>query len=181
MIFLSLLSCDSEILDSGKPEIVDTAVYPPENCTFKGGDFICDFNLLNQFNENYNLYSDYGKVTVIDISTMWCGYCQRAAPIGEALSHEYGEGFSWATVLIEDEYGNPCDIHDAQRWAGSFELNHNVLQGSRDLLDEDELKGFGVSGYPSFYVLDENFRIRAVQRGWSETALKNSIKEIFEE
>ena len=50
----------------------------------------------------------YGKVIVLDFSTMWCGYCQVLAGETQDMQDKYGpEGFVYVTVLFENMRGKP--------------------------------------------------------------------------
>lgn len=182
MFYLSLFfSCvgDKEILDTSYEKQEEFKIFPPSDCSFNGGDIICDFNLANQYNENVRLWDNFGKVSVIDISTIWCPYCREAAPLGKDLHDEYGEDFFWSTILLEDNNGDEPDIYDVQFWAGLYELPHSVLQGSRELIDGEGISGFPITGFPVFVILDRNFRIRHFQQGWNEYSVRSSVQELF--
>ena len=154
----------------------------PDDCSYNGGDIICDFTLKDQFDQEFRLWDNHGKVTVIDLSTIWCPYCRTAADLGKELHDENSEeDFLWTTIIIEDNNGEDPNIYDVQMWAGNFELSHPVLQGRRSLIDTEGQRGFPVTGFPVFVILDENYRIRKFQQGWNEYSIRESVKELLEE
>ena len=77
LLNLLLWACDKPILDTSKPEqVVESPIHWNE-CSFNGGDHICDLTLTNADNQMDNLYSHYGEVIVVDVSAMWCGPSKR--------------------------------------------------------------------------------------------------------
>jgi len=61
----------------------------------------CNFVLLDQNGEEFQLYDHYDKAIVVDFSTGWCGPCKRAADVVQEHSDSYAdEGLLYITVLI---------------------------------------------------------------------------------
>ena len=98
------------------------------------------------------LYDFYGKVIVVDFSTMWCAVCVNIATEGDQLVAKYGEeNVVWLTVLIENEFGNPPDVTDLQRWVANT--------------------GYPITGWPTLVVIDRNMVLKHGISGWSEQAI----------
>ena len=71
-----------------------------DTCSQKPGDHPCNFSFLDQDGAEVELYDYYGKVIVVDLSTMWCGVCKGIAQKGEQMAEDYGsENFVWLTLL----------------------------------------------------------------------------------
>jgi len=101
LLSLLLWACDKPILDSGKPEVIEESPIWWDECSYNGGDHICDLSLPTAGGGFDNIYSHYGEVIVIDVSAMWCGPCQEAAWNSNSIKVTTG-GVTWITVLIED-------------------------------------------------------------------------------
>ena len=89
MFLLNLfISCvDQEIAKSNDTfKAEEVAHYAPEDCSFNGGDIVCEISLTDQYGDLFNLWDNYGKVGVIDVSTIWCPYCRTAAGLGSRTS-----------------------------------------------------------------------------------------------
>ncbi len=100
MFLISLLwGCDSPIIDSSVPEVVEVSPTWWDECSYNEGDHICDLHLPTADGGFDNLYSHYGEIIVIDASAMWCGPCQEAAWNSNSINVT-SEGVTWVTVLI---------------------------------------------------------------------------------
>ena len=147
-------------------------------CGYDVGDHACDFTLASQDGGEWNLYSHYGDIIVLDFSTEWCGYCHIAAEKTQETQDAYSD-FQYVTIMVEDLSGNSPPIQEAlQRWAEHYSITAPILAGSRDMLDTGD-GGWSVTGWPTFYILDEDLVIREIIRGYSEEKLTQSIESII--
>lgn len=179
MLFL-LLGCTEEKLKNNikEDQTEETAISLDEDCGYTEGQKACDFTLTDQFLNNVNLYENEGSVVILDFSTMWCGYCQVSAPIGNDIYNQYkADGFNWITILIEDLQGEIPNIYDQQVWSGSFELDYSVVATSREeMIDYNSIDGYSITSWPTFLLLDKDLKISYVQQGWGEVLLINEIE-----
>jgi thiol-disulfide isomerase/thioredoxin len=182
LLCMSLFSC--------KPAPVNVDLGPAEEdlvtweeCGYSIGDHICNFSLVDQGGENYRLYDHVGSPFIVDLSTMWCGYCQVAAQEVDAVTDKYSQhSLIYATILIEDYTGQPPDVSDLDQWAAAFEIvNNPVLAGDRSLVESDSNPGFPVQGWPTFIFIDSEFVIRDIMIGFSSTSLDQRIQLIVSE
>lgn len=182
MLFSLLLwACDKPILDSSEPEIIEESPIWWDECSYNGGDHICDLSLPTADGGYDNIYSHYGEVIVVDVSAMWCGPCQQAAAHSNSIK-VITDGVTWITVLIEDLEGNVPDEEDGQLWGDTFGIWHDeILLGSNDNRDVEGINGFANTGWPYFLILDKDLRIRIVQQGWNKDKIIEEIEKLKSE
>jgi len=168
----------AEIADSSEPveELVSF-----DTCSFRIGENICNIESVDQNADVFNLYSYHGRPIVIDLSTMWCPVCQRAAPYAEQFMTDWADyDLLWVTILIEDEYGDDVDASELAQWS----LEHGivdslVVKGGRNMLDLEGLNGFPATGWPTFVFIDENLLIFHGVGGWSEEYVEQKLTEML--
>jgi len=181
LLSLLLWACDKPILDSGKPEVIEESPIWWDECSYNGGDHICDLSLPTAGGGFDNIYSHYGEVIVIDVSAMWCGPCQEAAWNSNSIKVTTG-GVTWITVLIEDLEGNVPDQEDGETWGNYFGIWHDeILLGSNDNRDVNGITGFANTGWPYFLILDKDLMIRIVQQGWNKNKIIEEIENLKSE
>jgi len=149
-------------------------------CGFEVGDHACDFTLQDQNGKDWNLYSHYGEVIVLDFATEWCGYCHVAAEETQATQDEISKDtpFSYVTVLIEDMAGNsPPTLQAQERWCTHYNITAPVLAGNRDMIVSEY---WNITGFPTFYILNSDLVIVEIIRGWSSAALEKAIQEAID-
>ena len=140
----------------------------------------CNFNLLDQNGENFELYDHYGSAIVLDFSAMWCGPCRNAAlSAQEHYDHYLKQDLLYITVLIENVNRDPMTLEDAQQWALQSEITTApILLGSRDML-ESSGGSWRLTGWPTFYLIDRDMEMYVSMRGWNEKYLLDYIEEIL--
>lgn len=186
LLLLGCPSCAAELqVDSSQhTSVIDDRPWETwDECSQQIDDNPCNFSLKNQHGADVELYDYYGKVIIVDLSTMWCGPCASMAQSADPIVAEYGsENLEWLTVIIEDEQGSPPDHDDLNRWALAHGLEGHILAGSRDLIATDpELKtGYPVAGWPTFVVIDQEMVLRHGVTGWSESILRQLLDRLIQ-
>ena len=153
---------------------------PWDTCYGAQGEHPCDFSLVDQNGDTVRLYDHYGKVIVLDFSTMWCGPCISAAKTVDTTIMKYGEEeVAYITILIENSFGKDPDLRDLEHWANSNGIKiGSVLGGSRDFLGSGE---WPIEAWPTFFFIDRNMVLRGSAVGYSSYTIDGSIEKLLEE
>ena len=177
----------------GKVEVNDTTAVEEANpitwssCSYLENDHPCDLVLAEASGQPWQLYEHFGSIIVLDFSTEWCGYCQIAASTIESIADDYTDrDVIFVTVLIEDMYGVPADVALAEKWKENFELTGPVLAGDRSLLDlpsfdPEGKSGWPVGGFPNFFFIDRDMKLRGKLGGWSEIGIRYELDRLLAE
>tara|TARA_R110002020_G_scaffold123681_1_gene280438 strand:+ start:796 stop:1335 length:540 start_codon:yes stop_codon:yes gene_type:complete len=150
------------------------------DCSQQIGDHPCDFTLVDQNGEDFNLYDHHGKIIILDFSAMWCGPCALAALEVEEIQKKYGDKVIYVTILIENLNQKPPSKSDLKKWAKSFGIESApVLSGSRSLLSSDPNLGWPLSAWPQFHIIDQNMILvesfKGFYSGRMEEVIKNNL------
>jgi thiol-disulfide isomerase/thioredoxin len=148
---------------------------PPEdlvNVGFSVGQTPPDFRLLDQFGEEVSLWQFYGRVVLLDVSTMWCGPCQEVASHTQNTFEEHvDDGFMYLTVLHEDVENRPPTQDDLNLWADYYQIKAPVLA------DGDQATGLAVTQgqYPAVMVIGRDMKIATRPRSLDEGSIYDAI------
>ena len=165
------LNSDTVTLDTGEQQD-DRSWVTWDECGQEIGQNPCNFKLLNHKGEEVELYDYYGKVIVVDFSTMWCGVCINIAAEGDNLVSKYGEeNVIWLTVLIENQYGLPPTQEDLQNWVDMANIQVPVLGSDRNIIDYSAKTGYPITSWPTLVVIDKEMVLRHGINGWSAAAI----------
>jgi peroxiredoxin len=125
-----------------------------------------------------------GKVIVLDVSAMWCIWCQKDAPAMEYLWNTYkAKGLEVVTCLTETENGTLPATADLRRWVSSYKLTDPVMNdasGTRGGIAERAYIAAG-EGFPTIAVIDKTFVVRYLQGGLDLAAVTASVKKLLAE
>ncbi len=131
MLALSLLACVPHLYTDSQGEVQSWvapengwyAGEPPEGFEgtgFQTGDTVPELLGFDQHGDEVSSWQFYGRVTVLDISTMWCAPCQELAKGVQHTQDEFGEEIVYATILPENIENEPPSQEDLEFWADSF-------------------------------------------------------------
>lgn len=153
---------------------------PWDTCFEAEGEHPCDFVLIDQNGKEVRLYDFYGKVIILDFSTMWCGPCRIAALGVDPMIEKYGEeNIAYITILIDNSFGKEPDLRDLQYWANQNGIvNGPVLGGSRDFITNG---GWDITSWPTFFFIDQTMVLRTVTRGYNASSIDSTISDLVGE
>jgi thiol-disulfide isomerase/thioredoxin len=109
------------------------------------------------------------RATMLVFFATWCPHCQKEAPVMSELESQY-DGLRMVMVGIDGE----DDPEKVQRFVEEYDIE------SPAVYEPGLGSEFGISGYPTTYVLDGDNRVvgahsgeapREVYEGWIEEAL----------
>jgi len=145
------------------------------------GDKACNFILLDQNEEIWELYEHDGDVIVLDFSTVWCGPCQIAGHYTQVLQDDYqSQGVQIVTVLIDGYIaGTEPTTEEIAEWVTSHNIvTAPVLQGSREkMFDSDGIVGYIIGAYPTYVYIGRDMKFYKAHVGFSDEYVRQTIEE----
>ncbi len=167
------------LADTGADTDTDTGtlvlgLLPTNNCGFLEGQIACNFRLLDQDGNAWELYdiNNQGKVVVLEFGAVWCYWCQVASDLAEETQAKYGSDLVYMSVLTQDIDGLLVDVDEAKEWSDYF--NTPTLAGGHDIIRTTLRDGY-VEGLPGFYFIGRDGVIYKHLPGWNETTVDAQI------
>ena len=112
-----------------------------------------------------------GKIVLLDFWATWCTFCRRDSDYVQSLLDSFEPGkFQLVEVNVDEEEG---------KWKGYVEENR--LKGVQVHDGNDALRiAFGVSGYPTYIILDGDSQVRFRISG-AQGDLRGTVKKLLAE
>lgn len=108
------------------------------------------------------------KVTVIDFWASWCGFCKRQLPIVQRIGQTYQpKGVEFVLVSTDNRKPKQEVLKVAQDLAVKLPISFDAKQ--------DLMRAYGVSGFPTLFVIGKNGVVEAVHRG-AQAGLEEDLK-----
>jgi peroxiredoxin len=121
------------------------------------GDLAPDFELTDENGNQVKLSKLRGKKVLLDFSMIHCGWCKIAIDQFNKPEYQFAEN-------IVPLYVNPVDSKEKMdKYRAKVSIPFPVLVNA-----EEVRKAYGVTGYPSFYLIDENGKVEDVVVGFSD-------------
>jgi len=169
---------DSNTGQDSSPDDSDRSWETWTECSQKPGDHPCNFTLVDQHGKTVELYDYYGKVVVVDLSSIWCAVCKNIAQMGDIMVSDYGaDNFVWLTVLIDGpSYGTPPTADEIQAWVEEYQITGPVLAADRTLIDLNAETGYPVTSWPTLVVINRDMVLYNGVNGWSESVIRSWVE-----
>lgn len=121
------------------------------------GDLAPDFELTDEKGERVKLSEFRGKKVLLDFSMIHCGWCKIAIDQFNKPDYQFAEN-------IIPLYVNPVDSKEKMdKYRAKVTIPFPVLINAGEVG-----KAYGVTGYPTFYLIDENGKVEDVVVGFSD-------------
>jgi thiol-disulfide isomerase/thioredoxin len=153
---------------------------PPDGLRAEGfdpGEVIPDFRLPDQHWDEVSLWQFWGRVVVVDVSTMWCSPCQQLARgIPEIAESWRDEGLIYLTVFPQDVHNEIPDQADLEEWAESFDIEEPLLSDaegwSYDVVPDN--------AFPGVLIVGEDMRVVSRVGAPTDAAVEAAIEAAYE-
>jgi hypothetical protein len=168
----------------------DDIVEPEDGDRAVEGNQVPRFILQDQFGEMVDIYdfAGQGVPVAIDLSGVWCYWCNELAQLleGNDRSDLWGSGWDeigeviangdvyWITILDADANYDTIELDEVQDWADKYENEYIPVLADPDMEVADWLSP---RGYPTVLLVDENMTITVLNKGDYTEAL-DAIMEL---
>lgn len=145
------------------PKGFKTVKYEPQRPADKAGAIEIgsaapDFALKNPDGDTVRLSDLHGNVVLIDFWATWCGPCKRAMPGIQKLHKKFKDkNVKVYGIDVWDQDGDPVGFMKENEYTYGLLLN-----------GDDVAAVYGVSGIPTFYVIDAKGQVAFTASGFGE-------------
>ena len=173
-----VLTSPGGVPDANAPWVAPENSWPmsevPESVRAEGwsdGDVVKDARWTDQFGAEVSLWQFYGRVIVLDFSTLWCKPCQELAADVQATADDYPDDLTYITILVEDLEGNVPDTDELSYWGEYFGITAPIVSDTANvaptLLPD--------SSYPALFLVDRDLVIHSRIDPVSDEAIRGEI------
>jgi hypothetical protein len=180
-----LLGCTPDKESTG--DSVDSSIEAEESpiywdeCSYRIGEHICNVSLPDSNMDEFALYEHYGRPVVIQLAAEWCAPCHVAGSFAEAIMDQWvAEDLLWVTILMENTDRENPNAQDLAEWTAEMgTINSVVLAGNGNLIDPAGERGFPLTSWPTFAIVNSDMLVYHGFAGWSEDYLNQKIAEML--
>lgn len=145
---------------------------------FQEGEVVPDFRLLDQKGQTVSLWQFYGKIVVLDISTMWCSPCRELAEGAEETWQAFADdGFVYLTVLPENVGRETPSLDDLNAWAGAYGITQPIVSDPDRAFSEDAVPG---EAFPQVYIIGRDLVVADRLSVPTDANLRAAVRQIIE-
>ncbi len=109
-----------------------------------------DFTLIDLDGNSFKLSDFGGRVILLDFMATWCGPCRASMPSLLALHEEVGEEIVIISIGVDPVYDSEERLREWMNEWGAEWIH------ARDLADPPLLQLYGVTGIPTYVIVDRN-------------------------
>ena len=113
-----------------------------------------DFSIPDINGDTVTLNDYSGEVVVLDFMATWCGPCRAAMRDLVSVHEVIGDQFLLISISVDPNFDTVPVLRD---WVKEYDAN---WIHARDLADPPVTQRFGVSGIPTYVILDRDGKIR---------------------
>ena len=175
--YASCTSGDAGARDVPSPNITWNPDVGVKACDQNIGSYACNFSLIDQHGEIWQLYKHRGEIIILDFSAMWCTPCLQAASRMQALQDAYEDlDVAFVTILLQDLYGALPSSDALNAWSIAFNYESvPVLRNDGTIVDQTNKKGYAVNVLPTIILIDRDMHIAYRMDGWNELRLIDQL------
>jgi thiol-disulfide isomerase/thioredoxin len=159
-------SLNSEFKNTEFAKRIDT--YLKVGSILEEGDTFSDFSALDKDGKKHTLSELKGKYILLDFSTTYCGPCMASIPELNTISKELSHNLS--VVSFSGDAGKDVWLKGLNRDQPSW----LSLWDGKGFFGETIIK-YGVSGYPSFVLIDPEGKIVSKWSGFEKGTLQKKL------
>ena len=146
-----------------------------ETTGYDVGELFPDARVEDQKGDTVSVWQFTGCVTVIDLSTSWCGPCQQLATQVDEMYAEYDDdGLAYVTLLSQDEGNNDTDQQDLVDWSEHFGVTTTPILA--DHVYTWEILGGNVA-FPRVLLLDRDMRVLNDNVGQTHDVIEAAVRD----
>lgn len=146
------------------------AVYLKVGDPLKKGDQYTDLSGMDRDGKQHKLSDIKNKYILVDFSETYCGPCMASAKEMKELVQQYPDKV--AIVTYSGDSGK-------KNWLAGLDRDQptwlSIWDGTGD--NGETMMKYGVTGFPSFFLIDPQGKIVATQVGYDTGVLKEMIKK----
>ena len=152
-----------------------SAHWSDEPTGYDMGELFPDARVEDQNGDIVSVWQFTGCVTVIDLSTSWCGPCQQlATEVDEMYAKYEADGLAYVTLLSQDEQSRDTDQQDLIDWSERFGVTTTPILA--DHVYTWEILG-GAIAFPRVLLLDREMRVLNDNVGTTHAAIEAAVKK----
>ena len=142
---------------------------------YDAGELFPDARIEDQNGDVVSMWQFTGCVTVVDLSTSWCGPCQQLATgVDEMYAKYEAYGFAYVTLLSWDMNYNDTDQQDLIDWSEHFGVTTTPILA--DHVYTWEILGGNIA-FPRVLLLDRDMRVLNDNVGWEDNVIESAVRE----